>query len=261
VTVWVGTSGWQYKDWRPGYYPDRLPQRLWLEHYSTQWRTVEVNNAFYRLPERSTFEQWAARTPTDFMVVVKASRYLTHIKRLRDPQEPVTRLMDRARGLGRKLGPILVQLPPRMALDLACLDATLAAFASYAVPVAVEVRDPAWFVDDVRIVLERHGAAQVWADRHERPLGPVWRTSPWGYLRFHEGCDPHWPDYTEPGLRRWVDQIRDTYDASADVWVFFNNDPTRAALRNAVTFSRLAAEAGLDVTRCPDATAITSHPG
>src|SRR3954470_22476493 len=108
----VGTSGWQYSDWRGRFYPQDLPQRLWLEHYAAAFGTVEVNNAFYRLPERATFEAWRGRTPDDFVVRVKASRYLTHVRRLRDPQEPVARLMDRAEGLGGKLGPVLLQLPP-----------------------------------------------------------------------------------------------------------------------------------------------------
>src|SRR3954467_15088926 len=108
----IGTSGWQYKDWRDRFYPRELPYRLWLEHYAAAFGTVEVNNAFYRLPERKTFEDWRARTPADFVVTVKASRFLTHIKRLKEPEEPVGRLLDRAAGLGRKLGPVLLQLPP-----------------------------------------------------------------------------------------------------------------------------------------------------
>jgi uncharacterized protein YecE (DUF72 family) len=104
----VGTSGWQYRDWRGDFYPQRLPQRLWLEHYAQTFDTVEVNNAFYRLPERSVFEGWKQRTPAGFVVTVKGSRYLTHIKRLKDPAEPVARLLERCRGLGRKRGPILL---------------------------------------------------------------------------------------------------------------------------------------------------------
>src|SRR5919205_149399 len=118
----VGTSGWQYRSWRGRLYPEKLPQRLWLEHYVEHFATVEVNNAFYRLPEKAVFEGWRARTPADFCVAVKASRYLTHIKRLRDPAEPVARLMERAVGLGDKLGPILVQLPPSLRADVELLD-------------------------------------------------------------------------------------------------------------------------------------------
>ena len=107
----IGTSGWQYRDWRGPFYPRKLPQRSWLEYYADAFGTVEVNNAFYRLPERATFEAWRDRTPQGFVVAVKASRYLTHVRRLREPQEPVGRLMDRARGLGGRLGPVLLQLP------------------------------------------------------------------------------------------------------------------------------------------------------
>jgi uncharacterized protein YecE (DUF72 family) len=109
----IGTSGWQYRDWRGPFYPPGLPQRLWLEEYVKHFDVVEVNNAFYRLPERATFQQWRERTPAGFRFAVKMSRYLTHIRRLKDPAEPVARFLDRAAGLGDKLGPVLLQLPPR----------------------------------------------------------------------------------------------------------------------------------------------------
>jgi uncharacterized protein YecE (DUF72 family) len=112
VPVLIGTSGWQYRHWKSVYYPKRVPQRVWLEHHASMFQTVEVNNAFYRLPERRVFEQWALRTPADYVITVKASRFLTHIKRLIEPQEPVHRLMERVAGLGDKLGAVLVQLPP-----------------------------------------------------------------------------------------------------------------------------------------------------
>jgi uncharacterized protein YecE (DUF72 family) len=124
----VGTSGWQYRDWRGDFYPAKLPQRLWLEHYAAVFDTVEVNNAFYRLPERTTFENWKQQTPAGFLVTVKGSRYLTHIKRLKDPAEPVARLLERCRGLGRKRGPILLQLPPNLQAAPDLLDTTLKQF-------------------------------------------------------------------------------------------------------------------------------------
>src|SRR3712207_3655786 len=125
VTVLVGTSGWQYRDWRGAFYPPRLPQRLWLEHHAQAFATVEVNNAFYRLPERHVFEGWGARTPADYVVTVKASRFLTHVKRLAHPAEPVARLMDRVAGLGSKVGAVLLQLPPTLRADVDRLDACL----------------------------------------------------------------------------------------------------------------------------------------
>src|SRR6266540_3132079 len=120
MTVHVGTSGWQYRDWKGVLYAD-VPQRAWLERYAESFATVEVNNAFYRLPEKSTFAGWAERTPDDFRFAVKASRYLTHVRRLAGPQEPARRLMERASALGGKLGPLLLQLPPTLRADPAVL--------------------------------------------------------------------------------------------------------------------------------------------
>ena len=114
MTIYIGTSGWQYGDWRPAFYPAGVSQARWLEHYAARFATVESNNAFYRLPSREVFEAWAARTPDDFVMAVKVSRYLSHILRLRDPAEPVGRFVDRVAGLGPKLGPVLLQLPPSL---------------------------------------------------------------------------------------------------------------------------------------------------
>src|SRR3954465_5222400 len=145
----IGTSGWQYRHWRETFYPRGVPQRLWLEYYAARFTTVESNAAFYRLPEAATFASWAERTPDDFVMAVKASRYLTHILRLNEPEEPVKLLVAHARELGPKLGPILLQLPPSMSIDLERLVRTLDAFP----PdwrVAVEFRHDSWFTDDVR---------------------------------------------------------------------------------------------------------------
>ena len=161
IVILVGTSGWQYKDWSGRFYPDGLPQRLWLEHYAKSFATVEINNAFYRLPERSTFTAWRERTPSDFCVAVKMSRYLTHIKRLREPQEPVARFLDHARGLGDRLGPVLVQLPPTLRGDPDLLDATLNQFPK-SVKVAVEPRHKSWWTDETRAVLDCRKRRDRW---------------------------------------------------------------------------------------------------
>lgn len=244
----VGTSGWQYDDWRGRLYPTKLPQRLWLEHYAQHFATVEVNNAFYRLPETPVFEGWRSRTPADFCVAVKASRYLTHIKRLRDPQEPVSRLMERAAGLGDKLGPVLIQLPPTLRADPDLLDDCLGCF-PHGVRLAVEPRHETWWIPEVREVLERRGAALCWADRRSRPLTPLWRTADWAYLRLHEGRARPWPCYGRTALRTWVRRLADTWPDEADAFVYFNNDPGGAAVENAVTFAALAVRAGRTVTR------------
>lgn len=234
----IGTSGWQYADWRGRFYPEKLPQRLWLEHFATVFPTVEVNNAFYRLPERTVFEHWQQRTPDGFVVAVKVSRYLTHIKRLRDPAEPVARFVDRAAGLGSKLGPVLLQLPPTLTGDADLLDATLARFPAE-VRVVVEPRHPTWFTPSVRHVLERRGAALCWADRTGRPVAPLWRTADFGYLRMHEGPASPWPRYGRQALRSWLDRLASTY--SGDVFVYFNNDAGAAAVTDALAMSAMCA--------------------
>jgi uncharacterized protein YecE (DUF72 family) len=242
----IGTSGWQYADWRGRLYPDKLPQRLWLECYASHFATVEVNNAFYRLPERSVFEQWRRRTPDDLVVAVKMSRYLTHIKRLKDPAEPVARFLDRARGLGPKLGPVLLQLPPTLRADAAALDAVLRELGS-GVRVAVEPRHDSWWSDEIRTVLGDHHAALCWADRASRPVTPLWRTADFGYLRLHHGRTK--PGYGRTALASWADRIAEAYPDGADVYVYFNNDTGGAAVADASTFARQAEHHGLTVSR------------
>lgn len=251
MTVWIGTSGWQYRDWRGPVYPEKLKQAAWLEHFVTLFDTVEVNNAFYRLPEAHTFAQWAARTPDHFVVTVKSSRYLTHIKRLTDPEGPVDLFMERAKHLGPKLGPVLVQLPPKFKLELDRLRRTLAAFAKYDVRVAVEPRDDTWFVDEVRDVLAAYNAPLVWADRFGQLKAPLWRTSDWGYVRLHEG-DAEWPCYQRPTLDAWARRIANAYPEGEQVFVYFNNDPRGCAVHDAAVFARSCARIGLDVTHAPD---------
>jgi uncharacterized protein YecE (DUF72 family) len=221
-----------------------------LERHADVFATVELNAPFYRLPERATFEQWAARTPPDYLFAIKASRYLTHIRRLREPAEPVARLLDRAQGLGRKLGPVLVQLPPNLPADAAALASTLACFPPD-VRVAVEVRHPSWADAEVRAVLEAANAALVWADRDSRPLGPLWRTADWGYLRLHSGRAKPWPRYGRRALSSWVDRLGAAFGAEHDVFVYTNNDPGGAAPIDAAILARIAAARGLPVTRTP----------
>jgi uncharacterized protein YecE (DUF72 family) len=246
VKVLVGTSGWQYRDWREVVY-DRRPQREWLGAYAGEFPTVEVNNAFYRLPERSLFERWRDETPGGFVMAVKASRYLTHIRRLRDPEEPVSRLTERAAGLGDRLGPFLLQLPPTLQADAGRLDACLRAFPRSA-RVAVEPRHQTWWSSEVRAVLERRGAALCWADRRNRPVTPQWVTADWGYVRFHEGVATPRPSYGRAALTSWLDRIAGAWPGrGAEVFVYFNNDHGGAAVRNARTLRRQARRRSLTV--------------
>ncbi|ALV36647.1 DUF72 domain-containing protein [Streptomyces sp. CdTB01] len=255
MTLLVGTSGWQYKDWRGVLYPAGCPTRLWLEEYAGHFATVELNNAFYRLPTRENFDAWRERVPPDFVVAVKASRFLTHIKRLRDPEEPVERLMTHAAGLGDRLGPVLLQLPPTLKADAGLLDACLGCFPP-GTRVAVEPRHESWWTPEVREVLQARGAALCWADVLSRPATPLWRTTDWGYVRFHQGRARAWPHYGRRALETWVDRIARTWSPDDDVYAYFNNDPTGAAVQDAATFARAAGAAGLQVTRTPTAAGV-----
>ncbi len=249
MTLYVGTSGWQYREWRGAFYPKALATTRWLEYYSVQFATVEVNNAFYRLPEARVFADWAARTPEDFVVAVKASRYLTHVRRLREPQDPVHRLATRLDGLGAKRGPVLVQLPPNLPLDVEALAATLKAFPS-SFRVAVEPRHPSWFVDDVRRTLEAHGAALCLTDTAGRHP-PLWRTAGWGYVRFHRGRATPAPSYGRHALATWAERITARFDEGDDVYCYFNNDQRACAPRDAPRLARALERLGRDVARVP----------
>lgn len=241
----VGTSGWQYRDWRGRFYPDGMPQRAWLAHYATRFDTVEVNNSFYRLPEEATFRRWREQTPPGFIVTVKASRYLTHIRRLRDPAEPFELLLSRVVGLGEALGPVLFQLPPNFQVDVPRLQALLDAVAGR-VRAAVEFRHPSWERDDVLDTLDRAGAALVLADRSGVRSRPV-VTGGWSYVRFHQGTRRR-SGYRVDTLRRWADEIV-AFDAD-DVFIYFNNDPGGAAPRDADRMIAMLRERGAAVT-CP----------
>jgi uncharacterized protein YecE (DUF72 family) len=252
MTIVVGTSGWQYRDWRGLLYPPDLPQRDWLAYYASQYATVENNSTFYRLPARGTFADWQARVPGDFVMAVKASRYLTHVKRLRDPEEPVAKLMAAAAGLGARLGPVLLQLPPNLTADPGRLAACLAAFGAYrGIQVAVEPRHPSWWTEQVRQVLAGHGAALCWADQHGRPVTPLWRTAGWGYLRFHQGTAQPWPRYGPRALRSWLDRVTATWPDEGTVYAYFNNDPGGAAVADSAAFAAACHRAGRTVTRAP----------
>ena len=249
MKVLLGTSGWHYKDWRDRFYPPDIPQRAWLEFYASRFATVESNNAFYRLPEGDRFATWAASTPDDFVMAVKMSRYLTHIKRLREPEEPVARFLDRVRHLGAKLGPVLLQLPPTLRADLDLLDATLSRFPAN-VRVAVEFRHDSWWTQETRSLLEQHGSALCLADRDSKPIAPLWRTTDWTYLRLHAGAASPSPCYGRGALATWAQRLSDEFHDTL-AFVYFNNDPGGCALRDARWFAQEAVKRGLEITRSP----------
>ena len=240
--ILVGTSGWQYDDWRGRFYPKALPTSRWLEHFSSVFPTVEVNNSFYRLPNESAFDRWRALTPEDFVVTVKASRYITHIKRLRESAQPLELFWSRCTRLGAKLGSVLFQLPPRFAADVPRLRAFVGLLPE-GMRAAFEFRDRSWETDEVFSILDDAGAALVlpdWPDREPdlRVCGG------WSYVRLHKGSRVR-PGYSRTKLARWADRFADL--GSLDAYVYFNNDTGGAALRNAATFTQLLVDRGVDV--------------
>lgn len=251
MPVFIGTSGWQYAHWRKSFYPPGVPTSRWLEHYAARFATVESNSAFYRLPERRTFENWAARTPPDFIMAVKASRYLTHVRRLQEPADPVRRLVERLRGLGPKCGPVLLQLPPNLQVDQRALAMTLESFPDD-LRVACEFRHVSWFTESVRHVLEQHDSALCLADRLG-PRSPIWRTAGWGYVRFHEGRAQPPPCYGRKALDSWALRVADLFSERESVYCYFNNDFRGCAPRDAHCFALAMQKRHRMPTRTPPA--------
>jgi uncharacterized protein YecE (DUF72 family) len=255
MTVFVGTSGWQYRHWREVFYPQGVRQAEWLAYYAARLQAVEVNSTFYRLPPRATFAAWAAQTPDDFVFALKFSRFLTHYKRLGEPSEPVRRFFDRADALGTKLGPVLLQLPPDFAVDVERLRGVLQELPA-GVRMAVEVRHSSWFVKDVRALLDEYGVALCWADRDSCLLTPVWRTTSWVFVRFHAGLGTPHPCYEQATLQDRARLLAERPEQ--DAYVFFNNDAYGCALHDACMFARACRRLGLTITRVPTAAPIPS---
>ncbi len=230
-----------YRHWRGGvFYPPGLRAREELRWYAERFRTVELNNPFYRLPEATTFERWRGAVPADFCFAVKASRFITHVKRLRDPDEPLALLLERAAGLGDALGPILFQLPPTFQVDLARLGEFLGAL-----PLdrrwTLEFRHPSWQTEPVYQLLGRRGVA-LCVPVGGRVQPDLVTTAPFAYLRMHAGAGPG-GGFTDDQLRAWAGRIRGLRAAGKEVYVYFNNDWEGHAVRDA---ARLRALLGVE---------------
>ncbi len=242
MVVSVGTSGWQYRHWRAGFYPAGLAAADRLAFYAERFSTVEVNASFYRLPKRETVGRWAATVPDGFVLTFKASRYVTHVRRLRDCAEPLERMRGVFEGAGTKLGPVLFQLPPTLRADEPLLRAFLGSLPS-AFRAAIEFRHPSWFTDGVLEALDASGAALVHADR-PRVRVSIPTLGGWAYLRFHQGRSDG-PGYRRSKLAAYADAIAETPPRS--VFAYFNNDTDGAAPRDAAAFAALLADRRVDV--------------
>jgi uncharacterized protein YecE (DUF72 family) len=235
----IGCSGWNYPHWRERVYPRGVPQRRWLEHYATLFDTVEVNATFYRLPTEAAVRGWVEQAPPGFLFAVKASRYLTHIRRLRDLEAGIRRFYERIEPLAQspKLGPVLWQLPPTFKRD----DERLAG-ALDALPKgrhAFEFREPSWYVDDIYALLREHGAALVIPDSARYPFRELVLTADWTFVRLHQGSRGRRGNYSERELEEWAKRIAGWRAGGADVYAFFNNDWEGFAVRNGLMLREL----------------------
>jgi uncharacterized protein YecE (DUF72 family) len=226
-----------YDDWRGRLYPAGLGKKRWLERYSSVFDTVEVNSTFYRLASRDAVADWVARTPPEFLFAVKASRYLTHYKRLTDLDQGIRRFYERIEPLveSGKLGPLLWQLPENFHRDDERLAAALAALPTGRH--CFEFRHPSWFEDGVYELLREHGVALVIGDHPQRPFQAHELTAEWTFIRFHYGARGRNGNYSRTELEEWRDGISEMR-SRAEVLAYFNNDWSGYAVENARWLSR-----------------------
>jgi uncharacterized protein YecE (DUF72 family) len=240
--VRVGCSGWVYKDWRGGFYPEGLPQRSWLEHYSRHFDTVEINNTFYRLPSEAAVRGWVEQTPAGFAFAVKASRYLTHVKKLKGLAEyGRARLFNSLEQMAAagKLGVVLWQLPPNFHRNDERLAAALAALPE-STRHCFEFRHASWFCPEVYEQLRRRDVALVIADDPEITFQTHERTAGWTYVRFHRGSRGRDGNYSKAEIESWARRLRE-WRSEVEVFAYFNNDQAGYAPRNAALLKRLLA--------------------
>lgn len=234
----AGTSGWSYSDWKGPFYPDDLPSKEFLGFYADRFNSAEINNSFYQLPEPDTLQAWKQQAGSQFTFAVKASRYITHMKKLKDPCGPVNTFLDRMSMLGERLGPVLFQLPPRWRVNVQRLVAFLSELpAGYRY--AFEFRDASWFVQEVYDALEDHGAAFCIYDLHgETSPGPI--TADFTYVRLHGPAEAYQGDYDATQLSGWAGAFSTwTRQKGLDVYCYFNNDQHGYAVKNALRLQEM----------------------
>jgi uncharacterized protein YecE (DUF72 family) len=241
--IHIGCSGWNYEHWRGPFYPEDAPPKRWFEYYAEAFDTAEINNTFYQLPAAQTFKAWRAQAPDGFIYSVKANRYLTHMKKLKDAKAPLRRFLDRARLLRERLGPILYQLPPRWRLNMERLESFLDLLPEDLRHV-FEFRDQSWFVDEVFQLLEERGASFC---AHDMPGLDIPRLAlgSLAYVRFHGAKEKYRSGYPEPALRSWSGWMEQQSRSGRDVYVYFNNDAEAHAPHDALRLKEKMRFAGL----------------
>ena len=233
----IGTSGWHYDHWIGRFYPKELPKDRWLEHYAGHFDTVEINNTFYHLPRAQTMERWYDRVPAGFVYAVKASRYITHVKKLNDPEESIGRFFELANLLKDRLGPILYQLPPSLHKDLQRLDAFLKILPKRDRAV-FEFRHQSWYEQDTFDLLNRHGVALCIHDMGEA-APPRRVTAETVYIRFHGTSGRYAGNYPDAMLRDWAGWMSDQAASVRAIYAYFNNDVAGHAINNARTLKHI----------------------
>ncbi len=230
--IHIGTSGWSYPHWRGVFYPGDLPQKDWLDYYARHMDTVEINNSFYHLPELSTIKDWHATVPRQFTFAVKASRYITHMKKLKDVRRPMYGMMRRIGALGDKLGPVLVQLPPRWKYNEERLE-TFLKYLHEERRFAIEFRDDSWWNDHVYDLLERYGAAFCIFELADLRTPDI-VTADFVYIRLHGPGDAYQGCYSGEILSSWSEAVRSWTQEGKDVYCYFDNDDSGYAVQNAL---------------------------
>jgi len=244
--VWIGTSGWVYKEWAGHFYPQGWPKKDEFSYYTRHFPTVEINATFYRLPTPAMVRGWRERSPDGFQFAVKGSRYLTHIKRLADTTRGLRKYFSRLRPLAGRTGPVLWQLPPTFRKDdrnVARLEKFLAHLPG-AYRHAVEFRHPSWLDDDTFALLRRHRVANVWVSSLRMPADHT-LTADFAYLRFHGLKDGAYHDYTTDELQPWAEQLARVARRGRPAYVYFNNDLNTRAPLNAHALMRLVGRAAV----------------
>ena len=230
--VRVGCSGWQYKHWRGDFYPAELPLARWFAHYALTFDTVEINNSFYRLPPPETFAKWRDQAPPHFLYAVKASRFLTHMKKLKDPDDPLHRFFENARSLEPRLGPILYQLPPHWPIDVERFETFVRALPRGYRHV-VEFREPTWYDERIFDLMRAHGVALCLHDMQGSATGKL-TVGPFIYVRFHFGTRKYGGRYPDERLDDWAAWLAERAHEGLHVFAYFNNDTGGHAPRDAV---------------------------
>jgi len=235
VKYYIGTSGWVYPHWREVFYPPKLPQSKWLEFYTRHFATVELNNSFYRLPSEQAFANWRDTSPPGFVYAVKVSRFITHIKRLKDVAEPVATFLSRARHLNEKLGPLLYQLPPNMHRNDERLDSFLSLLPK-GLHHVVEFRHRSWLDEGVFDILRRHNVGLCVFDMPDMSC-PLVATANFAYIRFHGSSGLYFSCYSDEELEDWARRISALAKDLDAVYIYFNNDAEGFAVKNAQTLA------------------------